>query len=256
VDFPQPVSDLTFVLTGADTIGPIAALEIYQNGVHTRTESVFANGYFPVTQYAASTYTNVTRIVVNKIIDPYGIGFDNFSFTVQPVATPTPTPSASPTPTPPPAPTNVKATPDEEQIFVSWTPSQGAGWYTIKRGDSQPSTLTSGAASESLGFVAPESLSFVPVNPSFYCDGISVPCAYLDPNLDSDITYSYVVAAANSSGTSADSNPPASSKPLPKPGCEWKKQRKDAPNSGAFTSISHLGWNMLYSFSDKDGLVV
>jgi hypothetical protein len=118
----------------------------------------------------------------------------------------------------------------------------------IKRGDDQPATSSTGTS--------PESLSFAPVNPSFFCDGVSIPCVYEDPNVDSDVTYSYVVAAANNSGTSADSNPPASSKKLPKPGCEWKKQKKDAPNAGAFTSISHLGWSMLYSFSAKDELVV
>src|SRR6185369_2577674 len=110
VDFPKPVTDLIFDVDGIDSVGRIATLEIYQNGIHTQTRSVYGNGYVPVTQYEASTFTNVTRIVVNQITDPFGIVLDNFRFTV--LSNPNPTPTPTPNPTPPPVPTNVKATPE------------------------------------------------------------------------------------------------------------------------------------------------
>lgn len=251
VDFPKPVNDLAFHLLASDDVGVIASVDVYQNYAYTKTEPIFGNGnpFSPIwINLGAAGYKNVTRIVVGGISDRKGLAFDNFSFTV-PTATPTPTPSASPTPTPPPAPTNVNATPDEERIAVSWTPSQGAGWYVIERADA-PAPTSAPATSNA---VAPDSLAFAPINPTFYCDGVSVPCVYVDNDsgagLSSDTNYSYLVAAVNNSGTSANSNPPATTKPLPKPGCQAvTKQRPSSRN------VTRHGWNMEINVTDTEGL--
>jgi uncharacterized repeat protein (TIGR01451 family) len=251
VNFPKPVNDLAFHLLASDDVGVIAYVDIDQTNVYTKTEPIFGNGnpFSPIwINLGAAGYKNVTRIVVRAITDRKGLAFDNFSFTV-PAATPTPTPtpSASPTPTPPPAPTNVKAKPDEEEIFVSWAPSQGAAWYIIKRTEQQSTGSTREPASESL--------AFAPINSSFFCDGVSIPCVYPDDNsgvgLSSDITYYYRVVAANNSGTSAESDPEAAAKPLPRPGCT--SSPTPTPAAGA---TGAFGWTMNYEFSPQDGLVI
>lgn len=243
VDFPRGVSDLSFDVIGSDVFGPIGSMEIYQNRVLTRTDFIYGSGnaYFPARQNAALSSTNVTRIVITRITDPAGIGFDNFNFTVPPPPSPTPTPTPSPGATPPPAPTNVKATPDEAQISVSWAPSQSASSYTIKRSQTAGSSPTNASPSEIL--------AFVPVAPPFFCNGISVPCVFTDTALDHTVTYSYVISATNNSGSSPDSSPPASAKPLPKNACELPtKQRPTSRN------VSRYGWNMEVNVTDDEGL--
>lgn len=242
VDFPKPVTDLTFYLTGVDYLGAIGAIDIYQNNVYTHTEPLFGYGsaFIPAFQNLSSN-ANVTRIVVKNITDPNGLGFDNFSFTVQPVPSPTPTPL--PSPTPPSVPTNVIAIPDEEEIDVSWTPSQGAGWYIVKRDIETSSVNTSGAANV-------QTSAFAPIDPSFFCN--TSPCVFSDLQLDPNLTYSYVIAAANASGTSNDSSP-AKGKPLPKPGCNAYASATPTPPPG---SVTGFGWFMNYTVSPQDGLIL
>lgn len=246
VDFTSPVNNLKFYVVGADNFNTIAQINIYQNKTLTATRNLSGMGtpFSPVLiDLGAAGFNNITRIEIGSINDPNGIGFDDFSFTVaQP--SPTPTPAASPTPTPPPPPTNVKATPDEGEIFVSWAPSQGAAWYIIKRTEQQSAGSTNATASESS--------AFLPINSSFFCNGVSIPCIYEDDNsgtgLSSEIIYSYVVAAANNSGTSADSSPPASNRPLPT-GCESSATPIPSPEI-----ISRHGWNMLVTVTNDEGV--
>jgi uncharacterized repeat protein (TIGR01451 family) len=244
VDFASPVNNLKFYVVGADNSSVIAQVSIFQNRTFTTTLNMVGRGnaFTPVLiDLGSAGYNNITRIEIVNINDPNGIGFDDFSFTTAPPPSPTPTPT--PAPIQPAAPTNVKATPDEAQILISWSPSQGASSYTIKRSQTASSTSTSAPA--------PESPFFVPISSPFFCNGVSIPCVFNDNGLDSTLTYSYVISATNNVGTSPDSNPPASAKPLPKPGCSASST--PTPTSG---SVNNYGWTMNYGFTSNDGLVI
>lgn len=241
IDFPQPVSDLAFHILASDSLGGIARVDVYQNGNWSAAQPIFGNAspFSPIWYTGISSYKNVSRIVISQIADSRGLAFDNFSFTVPPAPSPTPTPT--PSPTPPPPPTDVKATPDENEIILSWVPSVNAASYVIKR-------ITSSAQS---GSAAPEDTTFSQIDSSVLCQPVNGRCFYEDLTAnDSEITYSYVIAAANSFGTSADSNPPANASPLENACSAPTKAR---PNSGA---TGYAGWTMQYDFSDKDGLVI
>ena len=243
VDFPQPVNDLAFHVLASDSLGGIARVDVYQNGNWTRTEPIFGNAspFSPIWYTGVSGYQGVSRIIISQIADRYGLAFDNFSFTVPPAPTPTPTPAASPTPTPPPPPTNVTAIPDENEIKLSWTPSSGAASYIIER---TPASAPTNA-------LATSSTSFFPIAPGISCQPINGRCFYEDTTAtDSEVTYSYVIAAVNNSGTSAGSDPPVSGSPL-RNACSAVTRTRPSPGS-AFT----FGWYMQYEFSDRDGLVI
>jgi hypothetical protein len=89
---------------------------------------------------------------------------------------------------PPTAPTGLQATAGDTQIQLSWTASSGASSYSVKR-----SNATGGPYTQ-----------------------IATPSAasYTDTGLTNGTTYYYVVAAANSVGSSANSSE-VSAKPLP-----------------------------------------
>ena len=241
VDFPQPVSDLAFHVLASDSLGGIARVDVYQNGNWSSSEPIFGNAspFSPIWYTGISSYKNVTRIIISQIADRNGLAFDNFSFTVPP--TPSPTPTPMPSPTPPPVPTDVKASPDENEIILSWTPSSGAASYFIKR---IPVPSQTNAA-------APESTAYSQIASPISCEPTNGRCFYEDLSAnDSEVTYSYVIAAENNSGTSADSSPPANASPLTN---ACSAPTKTRPGHGA---TGNFGWSMQYDFSDRDGLVI
>ncbi len=244
VDFTSPVNNLRFYILAVDDNRPaIAQLNIFQNKLQTTTLNVpgFGNAFAPVSVNLAS-YNNITRIEVLNITDRNGIGYDDFTFTIAPPPSPTPTPIPSPSATPP-TPTNVKGTPDEEEISVSWTPSSGAGWYTVERAESVP---------QSANVAATESLNFAPIDPVFYCS--TSPCVFKDNDsgagLSTEKLYSYVVSASNAAGSSARSTPSDPVEPLPKPGCDASLK---SPTQAEGSRTRH-GWLMNYRFSGDSGL--
>jgi uncharacterized repeat protein (TIGR01451 family) len=244
IDFPHPVNDVAFHVLASDSLGGIARVDVYQNGNWSAAQPIFgnANPFSPIWYTGISSYQNVSRIVISQIGDSRGLAFDNFSFTVPPAPTPTPTPT--PSPTPPAPPTGVTATPDENEIGLSWTPSSDAVSYVIKR--------TSTAAQS--GSAAPEDTTFSQIDSSVSCQPVNGRCFYEDLTAnDSGITYSYVIAAANSFGTSPDSNPPANASPLSNACSERDHPTVARPNPGP---TGYAGWTMQYDYSANDGLVI
>jgi hypothetical protein len=88
IDFTQPVNNLSFYVSGIDTFfGPIAQLDYYLNGTLSQSNlQVDGNGVkapIPI----QLQLTGITRVRIHNVVDPQGITFDDFSFTV-PAATP------------------------------------------------------------------------------------------------------------------------------------------------------------------------
>ena len=83
LNFTRPVKDLTFHTIGVDNGGVIANIDIYRSGILSQTVPLVSNGStFIPTFVDLSQYGNdITRIRIYNISDPYGIAFDNFSFT-------------------------------------------------------------------------------------------------------------------------------------------------------------------------------
>lgn len=245
VDFPKPVDDLVFYVTSCDDLFfPIALLDYTENGVLKHSNiSGCVPGHLPiVVDFKAAGIRKVSRVRIFNITDTLGVGLDDISYTV-PTPTPTPTPTVTPTPLPTPTPTplppaNVTATPDEAEIFVSWTPSSGANSYVINR--------TQRAASSNAP--ALEGGPLVPINPTFVCN--STPCVFRDLDVTSEFSYTYTIQATNLGGTGLNSNS-ASATPLPQPGCEASPTPAPPPGS-----VNRHGWTMNYAFSEDDGLVV
>ncbi|MGI8787523.1 MAG: hypothetical protein ACR2HG_07175 [Pyrinomonadaceae bacterium] len=92
VQFFQPVRNLTFSTIGVD--GGYYKVDIYQNGSFTQQITVNAYCGLYINCFTnLSGYQNLTRITINSINDPAGLGFDDFSFTLGGTPTPTPTPT-------------------------------------------------------------------------------------------------------------------------------------------------------------------
>lgn len=101
--FTKPVNNLKFNLLGNDYNGcGIALIDIFQNGTYTTTLRMCGDGRVRALPVEfLSSYKNITAIVIYYILDPAGLGYDDFEFTLPaPPATPTPTPSPTPSPTP------------------------------------------------------------------------------------------------------------------------------------------------------------
>jgi len=247
IDFPQPVNDLAFHVLASDSLGGIAKVDIYQSGHWSAAEPVFGNAspFSPIWYTGISSYSNVSRIVISQIADRRGLAFDNFSFTVPPPP-PSPTPTPTPSPTPPSPPTDVKATPDENEMILSWVPSANAASYVIKRNTTQAGSGSS---------AAPENdTTFSQIDSSVLCEPVNGRCFYEDQSADdSEIKYTYLIDAVNNIGTSNDSNP-ATGSPIVN-ACNQRAHptKTDAPTAA---STGYQGWTMNYGYSQKDGLVI
>src|SRR5205085_579555 len=90
VEFTRPVNNLRFGVVGVDVLWGrnIFDVDIYQNNVYKATWTIaslglgvnmFVNVGQPANQFG---YNEVTKIVVKNIRDPFGIGFDEFTFNV------------------------------------------------------------------------------------------------------------------------------------------------------------------------------
>jgi hypothetical protein len=199
MNFTQPVNNLVFSIVGEDDYGTIGGLNYCQNinGGTTCSQAqpisgsgAFGNYYPLVFDFGRVGINNVTQVTVVPVSsDPDGLAYDDISFTV-PITQPPPTPTVSPTPTPPAAPTDLKGTPDEKLIELSWTPTQGTTTYVIERCDAPP---ISGSAAST------DSPCFTPIS-TISC--FTSPCLYPDTGLDSDFTYTYAVQAVGVSGLS------------------------------------------------------
>ncbi len=87
VDFTDPVNGLNFLAIGVDDTGVVASVDVYENGAYSTTVSVIGDGtpYVP-DPVDLSVYGSVTTIIIHTIVDSAGIGWDDFYFIPEDVA--------------------------------------------------------------------------------------------------------------------------------------------------------------------------
>ena len=83
VEFTQPVSNLSFYMIGVDTFWnqQFAVLDVYRGGAWYATYPIYSNGTW-TRGVTLSPLDNISKIVIRGITDTYGIGFDDFTFSV------------------------------------------------------------------------------------------------------------------------------------------------------------------------------
>jgi chitodextrinase len=129
----------------------------------------------------------------------------------------------------PAAPTNLKATPGDSQVTLSWTASAGAASYNIYRGTASGSEGSTPIATGITG------------------------TGFADAGLSNGTTYFYEVTAVNANGESPQSNEasatPNAVPPNPVPA---------APGNLAATAVSHKRINLTWAdnSANEDGFVV
>jgi hypothetical protein len=81
VDFPCPVASLTFLAVNVDGTGPVASVNVFEDGVLTNTVDVEGAGD-PTTPVRVdlTSFHDVTRVELIAISDANGIGWDDFRF--------------------------------------------------------------------------------------------------------------------------------------------------------------------------------
>ena len=83
VDFPKPVSNLKFLALADDNSGQIGTVSVFTNGTLAGSVPIIGDD----NRYTAifvdlSAFQGVTRIEIGANIDPAGLVFDDFQFTV------------------------------------------------------------------------------------------------------------------------------------------------------------------------------
>lgn len=88
VDFTDPVNSLSFLAIGVDDTGSVASVDVFENGAYVATEAVFGAGDSSTPIFVdLSAYTSVTTVLIHTITDSAGIGWDDFRFVPEEVAT-------------------------------------------------------------------------------------------------------------------------------------------------------------------------
>jgi len=84
VVFTQPVRNLTFLAVGVNKKGRAATVRVFENGAVAGLVDVIGDGNekHPVL-IDLSGFVDVTRVELVSIDDPYGVGWDDFSFEIQ-----------------------------------------------------------------------------------------------------------------------------------------------------------------------------
>lgn len=82
VEFAQPVNNLTFYMIGVDAFfNQFAVIDVYRGGSLYASYPVFGNGTRTV-GFTLGSLDNISKVVIRAITDPFGIGFDDFTFNV------------------------------------------------------------------------------------------------------------------------------------------------------------------------------
>jgi uncharacterized repeat protein (TIGR01451 family) len=177
VSFPRAVDGLSFNIIGQDDFGTICIIDVFRGNQLLTTRSVPGEGRtnraIPIN--IGSEFNQVTEVIIRNITDTAGLGYDDFRFTI-------------PDPIPP-APTNLVATPQSNQIALSWNASNGAASYKVKRSNTSGGPYTTIATVTTTGFS--------------------------DFNATKGVTYFYVVSAVSSGGESGNSNQSSARMPNP-----------------------------------------
>ena len=84
VKFTNPVNNLTFNSTGADNTGPAQAnVDVFVGNTLVGSVPIPGIGSVHTAQFIdLSAFHNVTSIEIDKVIDPAGLAYDDFTFTV------------------------------------------------------------------------------------------------------------------------------------------------------------------------------
>jgi hypothetical protein len=83
VTFASPVSGLSFLSTGANDAGPAQGnVDVFESGVLAGSVPIPGIGAFLTAQFIdLSAFHHVTSIEIDHVIDPFGLGYDDFKFT-------------------------------------------------------------------------------------------------------------------------------------------------------------------------------
>jgi hypothetical protein len=77
------VSGLTFLAIGVDDNGTVALVDVYVNNAFSTTVNVTGNASPQSPDLVDLTaFSNVTSIEIHTLTDSFGIGWDDFTFTV------------------------------------------------------------------------------------------------------------------------------------------------------------------------------
>ena len=82
VDFASAVSGLTFLAVGDDASGDIGDVRAFAGALLLGTIDIFGDGNAFGSPYLVdlSAFSGVTRIEIAGITDPFGLGYDDFTF--------------------------------------------------------------------------------------------------------------------------------------------------------------------------------
>ncbi len=81
VDFTDPVVELTLMGIGINGVGPVATINVFEDGVPAGSITVIGLGdQFTPVPIDLTGFSNVTRIELTEITDAAGIGWDDFCF--------------------------------------------------------------------------------------------------------------------------------------------------------------------------------
>ncbi len=243
VDFPKPVDNLRFFITGVDSFFGVtfARYDLYRNNqlVHS-FQPIQANGTFKELFFSM---TGITRVKIHTINDALGLGYDDFSFTIpaaSPTPTPTPTPNPTPTPTPMP-PMGVTASSDIEAVTLTWPAVPNISSYNVKR-----------RASSETNFTTIANVS-----------GSTATLQYRDTSANPYVQYTYVVTSfqvncspnfvncASGLGESIPSSPVTIELLAP---CGPHVEPRDKGIFGTIENAGH-GWTMNAAITDREGLL-
>jgi hypothetical protein len=139
MQFAAPVDNLTFRVLGINVFGQYAFVRIYQQNGTITDGYLDGYGYDVPVDYGIGLATcggspcnQVIRLDIFGITDPYGLDYDNVSYTpssTNPSPTPTPTPSPTPTVS---KPSEFTARPDIGEVKLTWQPgASGADSYRV-----------------------------------------------------------------------------------------------------------------------------
>jgi hypothetical protein len=83
LNFTAPVNNLKFFSIGDDASGIGGLVDVFNAGGFAGQVSIITDGVFLTPGLVdLSSFTNVTRIAINSVTDPGGLGFDDFSFDI------------------------------------------------------------------------------------------------------------------------------------------------------------------------------
>jgi len=87
IDFTSPVNDLSFVVLGDNDPGTPATIEIFHREGSTTAGLTLDGNVFNADLVDLAAFSDVTSIIISDNSDPFGLGFDDFTFT--PIPEPT-----------------------------------------------------------------------------------------------------------------------------------------------------------------------